>query len=256
MIDPIFLRIGGIQIRYYGLIYSLMFLLGTFMIIWISEYKYKKLKIKEYAKLDKNAVFDFMIYLIFGGIMGARLFHIIFYNLSFYLSNPLEVFALWHGGLSFHGGLFGGILVTYYFCRKRKINFYDLADVVTIPFALGLAFGRIGNFINQELYGKITTLPWGVKFDNAEGLRHPTQLYESAKNFFIFGALLFLNRKKRNRGLIFWSFIAMYGTLRLVIEFWKEFPPVLFGLTMGQLLCVPMIVIGAIMIFKTERKGR
>lgn len=254
MIDPVFLRIGELEIRYYGLIYALMFLIGTFMIIWISEYKYKKLKQKEYAILDKDTVYEFMIIFIITSILFARLFHILFYNLNYYLSNPIEIFAFWHGGMSFHGGLFGGILSTIIFSKKKKLQFYDLADIIVIPVALGLGFGRIGNFINQELYGKITNLPWGIKFDNVDGLRHPTQLYESLKNFIIFIILLFLNKSKQKKGIIFWSFVSLYGILRFIIEFWKEFPQILFGMTMGQLLCIPMIITGIIMIYKISKR--
>lgn len=253
MIDPVFLHIGGLQIRYYGLIYTVMFIIGTIMIMKISEYKRNKLKEKEYEKFDKDTIIDYMIFLIIGSILTARIFHIVFYNLGYYLANPFEILAFWHGGMSFHGGLVGGILATMLFCRLRKIDFYTVADVVMIPVAIGLAIGRIGNFINQELYGKITTVPWAVKFDGVEGLRHPTQLYESAKNFVIFGTLLFMNSKKQKKGTIFWTFVAMYGYLRFGIEFFKDFPVVFMGMTMGQLLCLPMMIAGTVMLIGINR---
>jgi phosphatidylglycerol:prolipoprotein diacylglycerol transferase len=256
-IDPVFLRIGNLEIRYYGLIYAMMFTVGLFMMIKISEYNLKSKKDKRYEKFNKDAVYDYMIYLILGSILTARLFYIIFYNLNFYITNPVEIFAFWHGGMSIHGGLVGGVLATILFCKKRKIDFYTVADVVTIPLALGLAIGRIGNFINQELYGKLTNLPWGVTFETAIGKRHPSQLYESGKNLIIFGTLLLLNKKRQKPGTIFWTFIMMYGILRFIVEYFRDIQTfsLFFNLTMGQILSIPMIILGTIMLVKINRKN-
>lgn len=254
MIDPVFLKIGNLEIRYYGLIYAIMFTIGLILIIKISEYKKNKLKIKSYQKFTKDLIYDYMIYLILGSIITARLFHILFYNILYYLQNPFQILAFWNGGMSIHGGFIGGILATLIFSKIKKINFYDIADIVMIPCALGLAIGRIGNFINQELVGTITNIPWAIKFDNYEGLRHPSQIYEALKNLTIFILLLFLNQKKRKRGLIFWTFITSYGTLRFLVEFVKDMPIIFLNLKMGQLLSIPMIIIGTYMLFKITKK--
>jgi len=254
MIDPVFLQIGNLQIRYYGLIYAVMFTIGLFMIIKISEYKKNKLKIKSYQKFTKDLIYDYMIYLIIGSIFTARLFHIIFYNLEYYLTNPLLFFAFWKGGMSIHGGFVGGIIATIIFSKKNKINFYDIADIVMIPCAIGLSIGRIGNFINQELVGTLTNLPWGVKFDNYEGIRHPSQIYESIKNLIIFIFLLFLNKKEQKKGIIFWSFILSYGILRFLVEFVKDMPIIFLNLKMGQLLSIPMIIISIYMLYKIKKE--
>ena len=166
-----------LEIRWYGLFYVLSFLIAYFMIKYLA--KQRKLGITE------DDVADLILYLLLGVVLGARLFYVIFYNPFFYLSNPLEIPAVWHGGLSFHGGLVGAIAAGWYFCRKKKISFYRLADIAVIPAALGLAFGRIGNFINGEVVGRITNLPWGVKFPGYEDFRHSSQIYESFKNLFI-----------------------------------------------------------------------
>jgi phosphatidylglycerol:prolipoprotein diacylglycerol transferase len=248
-INPTILKIGAFEIRYYGVIFVLGFLIAYFMIAYLA----KERKIG----LSKDDVADFLLYLIIGVVVGGRLFYILFYNLKFYLSNPLEMFSLWHGGISFHGGLIGAIIASLFFCKKKKVSFYELADIVVLPTALGLAFGRIGNFLNGELYGRITNVPWAVKFKGVEGFRHPSQLYESLKNFFIFGVLWFIRNKKLPKGFLFWSFVTMYGTLRFFIEFFREPDPqlgfIIFNLTMGQILCIFMVILGVYFLFRLKK---
>jgi len=178
------------------------------------------------------------------------LFEIIFYNPVYYFTYPLKMIAIWQGGLSFHGGLAGAFLAAYYFCKKRKIQFLELADIIVIPTALALALGRIGNFLNGELYGRITSLPWGVKFQNAEGFRHPSQLYESLKNGIIFITLWKVKEIKRKPGFLFSIFLIMYGTLRFFVEFVREPEVMVSFLTMGQVLSIPMILIGIYLLKK------
>lgn len=249
-INPTLLHIGPFEIRYYGIIFVLGFIIAYFLIYHLA--KERKLK------LNKDDAADLLFYLIVGVIIGSRLFLVLFYDLKYYLANPLEIFAIWHGGLSFHGGLVGAIIAGFFFTKKKKINFYDLADIIVIPLALGLCLGRIANFLNSELYGRITNLPWGVNFnyevvDGKHVFRHPSQLYESFKNLFIFFVLWFLRNKKLPRGFLFWLFVTLYGLLRSLIEFVRE-PSVMIGpLTMGQLLSIPMFIIGLIMLFKLKK---
>ena len=147
-ISPVLLEIGPFQIRYYGLFYALGFVIAYFLIYYLAK--------RKELPLTKDDVADFLVYEIIGIVLGARLIYVIFYNPLSYLQNPLEIIMLWHGGLSFHGGLAGAIIGGYLFCRKKKMEFYDLADIVVLPVALALALGRIGNFINAELVGRIT----------------------------------------------------------------------------------------------------
>lgn len=248
-INPTIASIGPFEIRYYGLIYVIGFLIAYFLISYLA--RQRKLGISE-EKLS-----DFFLYVLVGLVAGARIFYVIFYNPPYFIQNPLEIFAVWQGGLSFHGGFFGIVIAGLIFCRKNKINFYKMADICVIPAAIGLMLGRMMNFVNGELYGRLTDAWWAVKFPNADGFRHPSQLYESFKNFAIFSILWFSKDKKLPDGTIFWLFIALYGTFRFVIEFARAPDPqlgfIISGITMGQLLNMPMILLGFAMIWKLNR---
>lgn len=248
-INPTLLKLGPFEIRYYGIIFALGFVIAYFFIYHLA--KERKLD------LTKEDVADFIFYIILGTVIGARIFEILFYNLKYYLANPLEMIAIWHGGLSFHGGLVGAALAGYLFCRKKRLSFYDLADICVIPLALGLFLGRIANFLNAELVGRITDVPWCVKFPHNEGCRHPSQLYESAKNLFIFFVLYNIRNKKLKKGILFWSFALLYSTLRFFIEFVRAPDPqlglLLFNLTMGQWLNIIMFAVGLYFIIKINK---
>ena len=182
----------------------------------------------------------------------------------YYLKNLPEIIALWHGGLSFHGGLLGAIVSGYLFSKKRKMDFLELADILVIPVALALALGRIGNFINAELYGRIADVPWCVDYSKnkfVEGLpsgcRHPSQIYESMKNLAIFSVLWFIKDKKLPKGFMFWSFVTMYGLLRTLVEFFRQ-PDDQLGFifqyfTMGQLLSFPLFLVGLFMLWQLNK---
>ena len=249
-IDPVLLSLGPFQIRYYGLFWLIGFVMGYFLLIHLAK--------RKELSITKDDIADLLLYIIIGTVLGARLFYILVYNLPFYLSNPFEMLSVWHGGLSFHGGLIGAVIAELIYCRRKKIGFYDIADIIVMPLALGLALGRIANFINGELYGRITDLPWAVKFPDAEGFRHPSQIYESFKNLIIFLALWAVKDKKLPKGLIFWLFVAMYSALRFIVEFTRE-PDEQLGfiisfLTMGQILSIIMFAIGLFFIYKVSRK--
>jgi phosphatidylglycerol:prolipoprotein diacylglycerol transferase len=244
-INPVLLQLGPFQIRYYGVIFALGFALAAIMLYWLAG----KRKIENFERKD---VANFMIYLIIGLLFFSRLFEIVFYEPAYYFSHPLEMLAVWHGGLSFHGGLFGAVLVCLIYTRYKKVKFYDLTDILVIPAAIGLAFGRIANFINGELWGTVTNVPWCVKFKNAEGCRHPSQLYESLKNFFIFFTLLFLSRFKLKSGFLFWHFVLMYGAIRFFIEFVRYSEFHLLGLSTGQMFCIAMVITAVIFIIKEK----
>jgi len=248
-INPVLLKIGFLEIRYYGLFYVIGFIMTYFMINYLAK--------KKNINLSKNDVSDLLLYAAVGMLIGARLFYVLIYNLSFYISNPIRIFALWEGGLSFHGALVGIVIAGYLFCKKKNIDFYKLADVVVIPAALALMLGRIGNFINSELYGRITNLPWGVKFKDAEGFRHPSQIYEALKNLLMFIVLWNIKEKNLPKGFMFWLFVTMYGFLRFFIEFFREPDPQLgfffSHFTMGQILTAIMFVTGIIMLYRLKK---
>lgn len=255
-INPALLQLGPLQIRYYGLFYAIGFTIAYFLIYYLAK--------RKALKLTRDDAADFIVYSIFGVVLGARIIYVLFYNLPFYLGNPIEIIKVWHGGLSFHGGLAGVIIATYLFCKKKKIQFYDIADIIVIPAALALALGRIGNFINAELYGRITDVPWCVDYSKNQyvaslpgGCRHPSQIYESIKNFFIFAVLWFIKDKKLPKGFMFWSFVTLYGLLRTIMEFFRQ-PDEQIGFifkyfTMGQLLSFPLFLVGLYMLFRLNK---
>jgi len=245
-INPILFNLGPLEIRWYGLFYVIGFL---FAIFWFKKFA---------DKLNEEEVYDLIFHIIIGGILGSRLGYIIFYNLSYYFSNPLKVFAVWEGGMSFHGGAIGALIAIYFFIKHMKkkgkeISFYYIADLAVIPLALALFLGRIGNFINGELYGYVTNLPWCVKFKGAEGCRHPSQLYESSKNLFIAFSLYLISRKDNlKEGTLMWSFILLYGILRFTVEFVRYSDTFYLGFTMGQILSSVMILAGSIMLIRRK----
>ena len=255
-LNPALFELGPFEIRYYGLFYALGFVIAYLMLPHLA-------KIRNIS-LSKDDASDFILYLIVGVVLGARLAYVIFYNPFFYLNDPAEIIMLWHGGLSFHGGFLGAIFAAYLFCRKKKLEFYDIADITTVPVALALAIGRIGNFINGELYGRITDVSWCTDYSKnkfmleiPEGCRHPSQIYESMKNLVIFAALWFIKDKKLPKGFMFWSFVALYGLLRTIIEFFRQ-PDEQIGFilnyfTMGQLLSLPLFLVGAYMMFRLNK---
>ena len=252
-IDPVFLRLGPLEFRWYGLMYICGFLAAYYIIL--AGVKRKGLP------LVKEDVADLIFTVAVGVILGGRLGYILFYNLSYYLSHPMKFFAVWEGGMSFHGGLTGAVLATLYFIRKHKVRFYPLADIGFLAAPVGLGLGRIGNFINGELYGRVTDVPWGVVFPGGGSLpRHPSQLYEA----FLEGPVMFLllfvvSRKVKKEGVVVWSFIALYGLFRFLVEYFREPDEqigYLFGvLSMGQMLSLPMFLLGAAMVAYCYRRG-
>ncbi|MCK4859834.1 MAG: prolipoprotein diacylglyceryl transferase [Candidatus Omnitrophica bacterium] len=239
-LNPVFLKFGSIEIRYYGLIWLFCFFITLKLLSFLVE--------RKKIGINKEGVSDFVFCVILGGILGARLFYVLVYNFNFYLTHPAEMLAIWHGGLSVHGGFLGGLLGGLIYCHRKKIDFFALADLFVIPLSICLCLGRIGNFINGELYGRISSLPWAVKFPGVEGFRHPSQLYESFKNLIIFAILWNLNKKPLRKGTLFFVFITFYSLFRFLVEFFRQ-PDSQIGflggnLTLGQLLCIPFLLVG------------
>ncbi len=250
-IDPVLLHLGPLEIRYYGLVYVLGFVLAYFLLRYLSKQKN--------IALSEDELETFLLYAAVGVLVGSRVFYFLFYNFSIVLENPLQLFKIWEGGMSFHGGLIGVLIGGFLFCKQYKKDFYELADIVVIPTVLGLGIGRIANFINGELYGRATTVPWAVDF--GDGIpRHPSQLYESAKNFVIFSVLWVLKDKNLRKGTLFWTFVMLYGAFRFFIEFVRQPDSqlgfVLFGFfSMGQVLTgIMALVAGCVLVSYSRSK--
>ena len=251
-IDPVFLSVGPLQFRWYGLMYVLSFI-ATYFIIR-SEVARKKLS------LTSDNVADLVFYGAMGVVLGGRCGYILFYNLGFYLDNPLKLFAVWEGGMSFHGGFLGVVLAFWLYAFRKKIPFLALADMAALCAPVGLGLGRIGNFINGELYGRATDVPWGVIFPGSDGVpRHPSQLYEA----FLEGLVLFyivrvVSKRASVNGVTTCAAIAGYGLFRFCVEFVRQPDShigLFFGLfSMGQLLSLPMFLLGSFLIFKLSQR--
>jgi phosphatidylglycerol:prolipoprotein diacylglycerol transferase len=241
-IDPVIFHIGPLAVRWYGLMYLLGFGAAYLLICHLA-------RLRE-LPLSREGVSDLLFYLVLGVILGGRLGYVLFYNLSEYLANPLAIFAVWKGGMSFHGGLLGVIAATVFFCRRRQLPILLTGDILVTASTIGLGLGRIGNFINGELWGRVTDLPWGMVFPGAGPRpRHPSQLYEALlEGLLLFLVLYLLNRRRVPAGVTFFVFFIGYGLFRFLVEFVRE-PDVQLGFlwmgaTMGQLLSLPMILFG------------
>jgi phosphatidylglycerol---prolipoprotein diacylglyceryl transferase len=252
-LNPIIVELGPVRLTWYGL----MYVLGFFLSYLIVRYRIRK---RDFG-ISLPEVENLYFYLILGLILGARLGYVIFYDPRVYLSHPLEIFAVWHGGMSFHGGLIGVVIVGILFCWKNHKPFWKLADLFTVTVPIGLGLGRIGNFINGELYGRLTQAPWGMIFPNGGPLpRHPSQLYESTlEGGVLFLILWTLKDKKYPDGYLVAIFLSLYGVFRFFVEFFRE-PDVQLGFvlgpfSMGQVLCAGMIGAGIFLMIYLRRKA-
>ena len=254
--NPSLIDIGVLQIQYYAVTW-----LASAFLIYIFL---KSNKIILDLGLNKEKVNDlvFLYGLFFGAMCGGRIGYMFFYGSSQLLQNPLSLFYVWQGGLSFHGGLAGVVFSLIVFARKNNLAFLRLMDAVALAMPIGLGLVRIGNFLNGELYGKPTNGEWGFIFptDPFGFLRHPSQLYESFGEGFVLFALLFvINKYSKNHGVVCSSFLILYGFIRFIIEFFRQ-PDAHIGyvalefISMGQLLCIPMIIIGFIMLTFSRKK--
>ncbi len=249
-IDPVILSLGVFDIRWYSLAYIAGFIIGSIIIKYLNK---KLLNILSNKQID-----SFFIWSILGVIIGGRVGYVLFYQTSYLFINPIYILKIWTGGMSFHGGLIGIIISIYLFCRKNNIQFFYLSDLVSIVAPIGLFFGRIANFINNELYGKVTNFPFAMIYPEIDFQpRHPSQLYEA----FLEGIILFIilftyfNKTKSDPtiGKISGLFLILYSIFRIFIEFFRE-PDSHIGLifniaSMGQILSIPLLIIG-ILFFK------
>ena len=243
-IDPVALSIGSLQLRWYGLMYLAGFGLGWMLGRWRAS--------RPGSGWTGPDVDDLLTCVMIGIILGGRLGYVLFYDLPVYINDPMEIMRIWNGGMSFHGGLLGVLGAFWYFARTRGRTFLEVSDFIAPLIPQGLFFGRLGNFINGELWGKVSDAPWAIVFPGAGPLpRHPSQLYEAAlEGLLLFIMLWVFSLKPRKVGAISGLFALGYGVFRFAVEF-VRMPDVQLGylafgwLTMGQLLCVPLILAGA-----------
>ncbi len=252
-IDPVFLRFYNIQLRWYGLMYMISFIIGYFLL--------KRMAKQRKLKLTADDLYDLLFYIIIGVMVGGRIGYVLFYDLRGYLQTPLDILKIWQGGMSFHGELVGVILATLYITRKKGWDFWEISDMIAAAVPVGLGLGRIGNFINGELYGRPTTLPWGVIFpEGGEMARHPSQIYEALlEGLVLYLILRWLFKQRYQPGTVVWGLIGFYGLFRFLVEFVRE-PDAQIGFdlgpfTRGQLLTLPMLVIGLWKLFTCVRRG-
>lgn len=251
-IDPVLVHIGPLAIRWYGLMYLLGFLAAYGLI--------RALARRRQLPLEGDGAADLLFYGAVGVVTGGRLGYVLFYNPGWYLDHPLEAFAIWQGGMSFHGGLLGVIAATLLFCRRRQLPVLLTGDILVTAATVGLGLGRLGNFINGELWGRPTDLPWGIVFPGAGPLpRHPSQLYQAAlEGLLLFIMLMWLHRRQAAPGVPFFTFFLGYGLCRFLVEFVRQ-PDAHLGFlwggaTMGQLLSLPMIAFGLGGLYLAQRR--
>jgi phosphatidylglycerol---prolipoprotein diacylglyceryl transferase len=251
--DPVAIQIGPLAIRWYGL----MYLVAFGLLWWLG-----RMRIARGLAPISREQFDDLIFLgVLGTILGGRLGYVVFYKPGYYLSHPLEIFALWQGGMSFHGGMLGVLAAVAFYAWKHRIDWWRLTDFVAPCVPTGLAAGRLGNFINGELWGRPTDLPWGMVFRGAGDLpRHPSQLYQFAlEGLLLFVLLWWYSSMPRARGAVSALFLLGYGAFRFIAEFAREPDDFLgllaLGLSMGQWLSLPMIAAG-IVLYAWSQKAR
>ncbi len=253
-IDPVALSLGPLSIHWYGL----MYLLGFVLFILLGRYRIKK---NTPSIFTHDMLDDALFYGMLGVILGGRLGHVLFYQLNYYLQHPLQIFAIWEGGMSFHGGFVGVFIAMVFFARKYRLRWLTVTDFIVPLVPLGLGTGRIGNFINAELWGRPTDVPWGMVFPYVDELpRHPSQLYQFAfEGLALFILIWLYSAKPRPVGAVSAIFMIGYGIFRSFAEFYREpedgFMGVLtWGISMGQWLSLPMILLGASLLIWSYRQ--
>ncbi len=251
--DPVALQLGPLAIHWYGL----MYLAGFMTFLWLGR---KRIAILGNPQINAKLLDDLLFYGVLGVILGGRFGYVLFYKASYYSTHPLEVFALWQGGMSFHGGFLGVLVAMAWFARKHNLHWLQLTDFIAPLVPPGLAFGRLGNFINGELWGRPSDVPWAMVFPQSDQLpRHPSQLYEFALEGLLLFTLLWLYaRKPRPIGAVSGLFLIGYGSLRFLVEFTREPDNYLgllsMGISMGQWLSLPMVIAGLFLMIHSLRR--
>ncbi len=258
-IDPVALQLGPIALRWYALAWVAGIVIGWRYVLQLAK--------SPGAAMTPKMVDDFIVWATVGIVGGGRLGYVIFYQPEFYLHNPLEILYVWQGGMSFHGGLLGMVAAITLFCRRYKLNLLSVSDMIGAATPIGLFFGRIANFINGELFGRVTSAdnPLGVVFPaGGPEPRHPSQLYEAGLEgialFIVLLAILYFTKLRERPGALTGAFFVGYGVSRIVVELYREPDAqlgfIFGGVTMGQILSVPVLLLGAFLIARALRRER
>ncbi|MEZ0226101.1 MAG: prolipoprotein diacylglyceryl transferase [Alphaproteobacteria bacterium] len=258
-LDPVAIHLGPLQIRWYALAYLSGFIGGWIYGGWLAD-------LDRDRRPNRTDIDNILPWMVLGVILGGRIGYVLFYNLGYYIENPLKSLFIWEGGMSFHGGLLGVIIVILSYARYHKFHPFALGDIIATVAPIGLFFGRLANFVNGELFGRPTTVPWGMVFPKGgDGIpRHPSQLYEAGLEGLVLGAILFFMARipaiRRAEGMLFGTLLIGYALSRFVVEFVRE-PDVQLGLyfgylSMGQLLCLPMFIAGVVIVQYGRRRRR
>ncbi|MFA7681802.1 MAG: prolipoprotein diacylglyceryl transferase [Candidatus Peribacteraceae bacterium] len=243
-------EILGFSIHWYGLMYLTGFLIAFLLLPRLQRYRKFTLSSDDWSAL--------LSWSIIGVLVGGRLGFVFFYEPLYFMAHPLEIVQVWHGGMSSHGGFLGVAIAVYVACRKKNIDPLALADILVVPAAIGLALGRLGNYVNQELYGTVTNLPWAIAVSGVEGLRHPTQFYAIAKDLFSAAVCFWYLRSTTRAGSVIALFLILYGVLRFFVEYVRVQPYGLITLgvvtlSYGQLLTLPLVLAGVFLWWKIRR---
>lgn len=254
-INPVAFSVGPVVVHWYGI----MYLIGFAAAWWLALSRAKK----PHSGWDSEQVGDLIFYAALGVVLGGRIGYMLFYGFSGFIHQPWTLFEVWHGGMSFHGGMLGVVLATWIYARRQQRSWVDVIDFVAPLVPVGLAAGRLGNFINGELWGRVTTVAWGMRFPDAGPLpRHPSQLYEFLLEGVLFFTILWwYSSKPRPRFAVSAVFLIGYGSFRFLVEFFRQPDPqlgfVAWGwLTMGQLLSFPMILLGCLSLYYVYARRR
>ena len=251
--DPIAIAVGPFAIRWYALAYIVGLILGWRYCLWLAK--------RPPAVASQAAIDDFLVWATLGVVLGGRAGYVLFYKPSYYYANPIEILQLWHGGMSFHGGALGVITALFLFCRQRSLSLLAFADIITSAVPIGIFFGRVANFVNDELWGRPSDVPWAVMFPNGGGIpRHPSQLYEAGLEgialFLVLFALLRWTSIRDRPGAQSGVFLMGYAIVRIFVEFFREPDSFMgflwFGATMGQLLSIPVFLLGLWLVWRAR----
>ena len=252
--DPIAIHLGPLSVHWYGLMYMIGFL--TFL--WLGR---KRIAMLNDPRINAKLLDDLLFYGVLGVILGGRLGYVLFYKASYFVSHPLEILSVWQGGMSFHGGFLGVLVAMVWLAKKQKLRWLKITDFIVPLIPPGLAFGRMGNFINGELWGRPTDISWAMIFPQVDNLpRHPSQLYAFALEGVLLFILLWLYAlKPRPAGMVSGLFLTGYGSLRFMVEFTREPDNFLgllsFGMSMGQWLSLPMVITGIALMHFSKKRG-
>lgn len=257
-LDPIALSLGPFVVRWYALAYIAGLVIGWRYCLWIASQKPRVAR--------REDVDDFLVWATLGVILGGRTGYVLFYRPEFYFANPSEILKLWHGGMSFHGGALGVLAAIGLFTRQRKMNYLAFADIIAPAVPIGLFFGRIANFVNDELWGRVTDVPWAVVFpsDPAHLPRHPSQLYEATlEGLVLFAILFFVMRRtdaRQRPGTLSGTFLIGYGAARIIGECFRQPDAnlgfIFWGITMGQILSVPVVLCGVWLLWRARQQPK